>query len=337
VSRVVGVDTVQLTRYHPDGTAEWVGAWGFDLEELASDRRFRTGEHNVATLVLQTGRPARIDDSDLITGPIGPVARRLGMRAAAGGPIVVDGRLWGAMVAGSRRPGPMPADIEQRLAGFTELVATAISNAQARAELAASRARLVAAADETRRRIERNLHDGTQQRIVTLALKVRGVRDAVSPALPALGAELAEVEEDLSALLEEVREIGRGLHPAILSHGGLGPALEVLAGHSALPVELDVRAPQSLPEPVEVAAYYVVAEALANAVKYASASVARVDIEEDAGALRLRIEDDGVGGADPAGGSGLIGLSDRVESLGGTISVTSPHGEGTTVVVELPL
>lgn len=208
----------------------------------------------------------------------------------------------------------------------------------ARDELAASRARIVTAAYEARRRIERDLHDGTQQRLVTLALKLRGIRDSVPPEQAELKAELSQVEDELAVVLDEVREIARGIHPAILSEGGLVPALKSLARRSALPVEMrvDAGARRRLSEPVEVAAYYVVSEALANATKHAQASVAQVTLEARDGTLRLSVRDDGVGGADPARGSGLVGLGDRVEALGGTMAVTSRPGEGTQVVLELP-
>ncbi len=205
------------------------------------------------------------------------------------------------------------------------------------AELAASRARIVATADETRRRIERDLHDGIQQRLVTLALELQPVRDAVPPERQELLAQLSAVEDGLRVVLDELREISHGVHPAILSEGGLGPALKSLARRSALPVKLDVGTVDRLPEPVEVAAYYVVSEALANATKHAHASVVDVDLRLRNGALHLSICDDGVGGADPAQGSGILGLTDRVEALGGTIAVTSPPGEGTSMVVELPI
>ncbi len=206
-----------------------------------------------------------------------------------------------------------------------------------RAELAASRMRVVAAADEARRRIERNLHDGAQQHLVTLAFELRGVRAAVPPELPGVAAELSRIEEGLASLLEELREISRGLHPTVLSKSGLGPALKSVVRRQPLSVELDLRVPERLPEPVEVAAYYVVSEALTNTAKHAEASLAHVEVEADDGVLRLRIHDDGRGGADPARGSGIVGLRDRVETLGGTMALTSPPGAGTSILVELPV
>jgi signal transduction histidine kinase len=220
--------------------------------------------------------------------------------------------------------------------GFGELVAAAISNAVGREQLAAVRARIVAASDETRRRIERNLHDGLQQRLVTLALELQTVKDA-APTRQVLLAELSRIQDELGSTLDDVREISRGIHPAILSEGGLGPALRTLARRAAIVVELDMDTVGRLPEPIEVAAYYVVSEMLTNVTKHAKASVVHVDVEAVDGALRVSVRDDGVGGADPARGSGLVGLKDRVEALGGRISVRSPSGEGTVVDVELPL
>jgi signal transduction histidine kinase len=241
------------------------------------------------------------------------------------------------MTANADREQPLPTDTEARLTDFTELLATAIANAQSRGELAASRARIVAAADETRRRIERNLHDGAQQRLVSLGLELRAAQAAVPPELSELGLELSRVADGLSSTQEELREIARGIHPAMLAEGGLGPALKTVARRSRVPVELDVRADRRLPHAVEVAAYYVVSETLANADKHACASVVRVEAEAAGGILRLDVSDDGVGGADSSRGSGLAGLKDRVEAVGGTLTVRSAVDAGTSVSVELPL
>jgi signal transduction histidine kinase len=206
-----------------------------------------------------------------------------------------------------------------------------------RAELAASRARIVTAADQTRRRIERDLHDGVQQRLVSLTLAQRGAEAMVPPELPELQAQLSGVADGLAGALEELQEISRGIHPAILARGGLAAALKILARRSAVPVELEVRAGTRLPEPVEVAAYYIVSEALTNTAKHAHASAVHVAVEARDGVLALSIRDDGRGGADPARGSGLIGLTDRVDALGGTIEVASPVGAGTTLLIRLPI
>jgi signal transduction histidine kinase len=222
------------------------------------------------------------------------------------------------------------------LAAFTGLVATAIGSVEARAELAACRARTVGAADETRLRIERDLHDGAQQRLVSLALQLRAAQDTVPPELSGLRAELGRVAAGLAGALEELREYARGIHPAILSVGGLAPALKTLARRSPIPVTLDVRLPGRLPERVEVTAYYVVSEALANAARHARASFVRVGAGAVGDVIWVVVRDDGGGGADPARGSGLVGLQDRVEAIGGTLSVRSRPGEGTTPLAELP-
>jgi signal transduction histidine kinase len=208
---------------------------------------------------------------------------------------------------------------------------------RSREELAASRARIVAAGDQARRRIERDLHDGTQQRLVSLVLELRAAEAALPPGRPELQAQLARIADGLAGALEELRELSRGIHPAILSEGGLGPALKALARRSPIPVELEVETPARLPEPVEVAAYYVVSEALANAAKHAQASATWVEARTSDGSLHLSVRDDGVGGATSGGGSGLVGLADRVEALGGTIRLDSPAGQGTVLQIDLPI
>jgi signal transduction histidine kinase len=231
---------------------------------------------------------------------------------------------------------PLPLDTDERLEKFTELLATAIANADSKSELAASRRRIVAASDEARRRIERDLHDGTQQRLVTLLLRLAAVRKA-APAGEVLTAALSRVETELASALDELREMSRGIHPSILSKGGLGPALRVLARRSTIPVALEVTTKERLAEPIEAAVYFVASEALANATKHAQASQIDVSLAPCDGVLVLSIRDDGVGGADSAQGSGLVGLHDRVEALGGTIRIESPPGAGTLLVVTLPL
>jgi signal transduction histidine kinase len=338
VGRLLAADLTVLARYEADDTVTVVGSWSRLGDAFAVGTRTPLGGHNTTTLVFQTGRPARIDhfaadDASAVTA----IARSFGVGSAVGAPITVEGRLWGAMqVAWSREAG-LPADTEERLAAFTELVATAIANAEAREELTASRARIAATADQTRRRIERDLHDGAQQRLVSLALQLRAAQAAVPPELDELGAELDRAAAGLDGALEELRELARGIHPAILAEGGLAPALKTLARRSAVPVELHLGTPARLPERVEVAVYYVVAEALTNAAKHAGASVVRVDVDVDDGPVRLAIRDDGVGGADPARGSGLVGLKDRVEATGGTLCVDSRPGQGTSLLVELPI
>jgi signal transduction histidine kinase len=291
------------------------------------------GDGALAT-VYRTCRPARVYDYEGLSGPLVDQARALGVVASAAAPVMVASGVWGVVSVATVDSDRLPRDTEDLLESFAELVTAAIANSEARAELAASRARVVATSDETRRRIERNLHDATQQRLVTLALELRAAREGPPDRLDSA---LEQVEHGIREVLEEVREIARGLHPAILSEGGLGPALKSLARRSGLPVDLDLEVDGRLPEPVEVAAYYVVSEALTNAAKHAGASGASVGLERRNGTLRVSIRDDGVGGADPSRGSGLVGLSDRVAALGGHVEVASPRGSGTSILVEIPV
>jgi signal transduction histidine kinase len=262
--------------------------------------------------------------------------RDWGARSAVASPIIVEGRCWGGISVASLRE-PFPPATEERLVEFTEIVATAIANAESRAQLVASRARVVAAGDDMRRRLERDLHDGAQQRLVSLALELRAARDTVPQELPALRTSLGQAGEDLTDALDELREISRGLHPAILAEGGLGPALRTLARRAPIQVELQLETESRYAAPVEVATYYVVSEALTNTIKHGGASHAQVSLEERANKLLLRVGDDGVGGAESRDGSGLVGLRDRIEALDGSIKVVSPIGHGTSIEVSLPI
>jgi signal transduction histidine kinase len=241
------------------------------------------------------------------------------------------------MAVGTREAEPLPADLEDRLAKFTQLLATAIGNAEGRTELDASRARIVATADATRRRIERDLHDGAQQQLVWLALALRAAQATVPEGLEEHRSELGRVVDGIMAALDGLREIALGIHPAGLSEDGLTPALRRLVARSPLRVNLDVRGDGRFPERVEVTAYYIVSESLTNAAKYADTPVAHVAVATEGGALCVEVRDEGRGGADPGRGSGLVGLRDRVEAIGGTMGLTSPAGAGTSLRVELPL
>jgi signal transduction histidine kinase len=337
VGMLVRADAGAVGRYEPDGSMTVVAGWSEQDTSSSVGTRTELEADSVPAMVLRSRGSARLDWREDLSGPVAELMRNHGIRSSVGAPIVVEGRVWGVMIASRHQAEPFPDNTESRILGFTELVATAISNAASREQLAASRARVVATADQTRRQIERDLHDEIQQRLVTLTLHLQALKDSVPSDPPELLAQLSHVDEELRALLSDLREIARGVHPAILSEGGLAHALKALARRSTLPVKLDLGAMGRLRQPVEVAAYYVVSEALANATKHANASVAHVDLEVRDGALRLAIGDDGVGGADPARGAGLLGLTDRVEALGGTIAVTSPPGAGTSMVVELPL
>ena len=321
-----------MVRYEPDETVTTVAASNATDKSVPVGLRRPVVQTSLSWLVRESGRPARIDYAD------DPVALEYGISSSVAAPITVEGRLWGYIAASTTQDRP-PPETEARLAGFTELVATAIANAESRAQLMASRARIVAAADGARRRIERDLHDGAQQRLASLVLRLRTAQADVPPELRELGAELDRAVADGSGALEELQEIARGIHPAILAKGGLGPALKTLARRSAVPVELDVRTTGRLPEPVEIAAYYVASEALTNAAKHADAAAVTVTVEADAddNVLRIAVWDDGVGGADFTRGTGLVGLRDRVEALGGRIVLDSTPGAGTRLRAELPI
>ena len=335
VGRLLLAANVSMGRYEPDDTVTSMASWSADGPVFTPGVRWPIKGTNVAWMVLQTGKPARIDDFSGATDPIGIAVREAGYTSAIGSPIVVEGHLWGAISAASTE-GLMPPESEERLASFTELVATAIANAESSEELAASRRRIVAAWDDARRRIERDLHDGVQQQLVSLGLEL-GTMKVDPPTGDALKEQLAYVTAGVGSVLEALVETARGIHPAILSQGGLAAALRALARRSAVPVELHAQIEAPLPDDVEVAAYFVAAETLTNAAKHAHASVVHTELKSDEGILTLTVRDDGVGGADPSGGSGLVGLQDRVEALGGTITIDSSAGSGTNVVVTLPL
>jgi signal transduction histidine kinase len=300
--------------------------------------RYRPDADGLDATVVRTGRTAGVDGHQRDTSsPTAAKMREMGIRSAVAAPIVVADQTWGVVIVVWTQQETLTTEVQRRMAEFTELVGTAVSTAESRAELSASRARIVAAADQTRRRIERDLHDGTQQRLLSLALALRAAEAKVPPELDGLREELSQTASGLTGAVDDLREVSRGIHPAILSHGGLGSALKTLARRAAVPVELDVNVPGRLPDQVEVAAYYVVTEALANVAKHAHASVVHVELDADDSGIDLAVRDDGVGGVDPERGSGLIGLRDRVEALGGTIEITGRPGSGTSIVVRIPL
>jgi PAS domain S-box-containing protein len=312
---------------------------GIKRAPVVGERHSLSDGDNIATRVCHTGRPARLEGVEFQDAP-GLVAgrlRKMGLRSTVGVPIIVDERVWGMAALGWLRSEPLPADTEARMSDFADLVATAIANAATRAELIASRARIVAAADEGRRRVERDLHDGAQQRLVALGLQLRLAEASVAPDLQALGKQLGDIASGLTAVMADLQEISRGIHPAILSKGGIGPALKTLARRSAVPVTLELAIDRHLPDSVEVGAYYVVSEALANAAKHSRASHVAVLGQAKDDVLSLSIRDDGIGGADFSRGSGLIGLRDRVEALGGRLRMVSPTGSGTSLDATFPL
>ena len=333
VARLLPADLGNVCRYESDDTITFVAS---AAERFPVGSRWPIrGQRNLAPLVLETGRPARIDDYGEATGPLAEGIRERGIRSAVGTPIIVEGRLWGLITAGTTQEQPLPPDTEARLASFTELVATAIANAEARSEVAASRARVVAAADEERRRVVRDLHDGAQQRlvhtIVTLKLAC-GALEQDQEAVPALVHEALGNAERANV---ELRELAHGILPVALTRGGLRAGVDALASRAPVPVEIDVSVGR-LPTAVEATAYFTVAEALTNVAKHARASRAEVMARIEDGTLAVAVRDDGVGGARPEG-SGLVGLADRLAALGGRLRVDSPPGGGTFVGAAIPL
>src|SRR6476659_5685884 len=335
VAEVMHLPVAAVQRYEDDDTTTVTAAWSDRPHPFQPGTRWPYHASGLGGRVRQTGHTGRVKDYSNRRGAFAAQARELGLQSVAGAPIIVDGTVWGLVTIAST-DGPLPDQTEDRLAEFTELVGTAIANAQSRTELSASRARIVAAADETRRRIERDLHDGIQQRLVSLALKAQMIEMMTPRPAGHIQGELSRLAHALGTALDELREISHGIHPALLSESGLGPALEALARRSAVPVELDLNLGPRLDKHVEAAGYYIASEAITNAAKHAQASVIDVCVDAHDGALTLSVSDDGVGGADPSRGSGIIGLRDRVEALGGTILVLSPSGQGTTLHVQLP-
>ncbi|WP_162464856.1 MULTISPECIES: GAF domain-containing protein [unclassified Mycolicibacterium] len=338
IVRCLDVDTSGVWRYASDnGITLLAGHSRAGTQYLPEGEHLTTEGDNLGAMVLSSGRATRHHSIENATGMAISRIRQLGVREGVAAPITVEGRIWGLAIAATTRSEPMPPDSEERIGDFADLVATAIANAATRAELIASRARIVTAADNTRRRLERDLHDGAQQRLVSLGLQVRLAETKMPTEFSVVKDQLSEVVGGINGVLTELQEISRGIHPAILSEGGLGPALKTLARRSPVPVVLDVAIERRLLESTEVGAYYVVAEALTNVAKHAGASTVDVGARIRDDKLCLLIRDDGIGGADPAKGSGLIGLIDRVEALGGRMRIDSPLAVGTTLHINIPL
>jgi signal transduction histidine kinase len=333
VAHVLDVSIVTLDRYERDATTTVLATHGPTAFEVGS--RWPLDGVSVAANVLETGRPARIDDYTELHGAIAAVIRRRPRVGVAGVPIVVDGTVWGVICAAATERELLPADIEARLRDFTELVATAVANATTRAELIASRARIVAARDEAQRRVERELHDGALQRLIALDLDLQVLQAAVPSGSDAC-AGLERTRRDLESALHEVREVSRGVHPSLLVRGGLGPALGELARRTPLRVDLSVDAAPRPPESIEIGVYYAIAEAMTNATKHSRATRIVVNVATRGSLVRATIEDDGIGGAQRGAGSGLVGLADRIEALDGRLTLDSPAGHGTTIVLEVP-
>jgi signal transduction histidine kinase len=339
IARVLGGHTTNLVRFEPGGLeALIVGGWrkpgarGFPIGE-----RFPL-EGTASEIVLKTGRATRRERGGADVSPwLAEEMRDLDVQSLIAAPVTLTGRPWGAAVVTLMTPHSFPPGTEERLSAFTRLVSLALANEEARSELAASRARLVSAGDKERRRLERNLHDGAQQRLVSVSVSLRLAQAQLKKGDTSDAVELmSDANEELGVALEELRELARGIHPAVLTERGLGPALATLADRAPLPVEVDGLPVQRFPGQVEAAAYYVVSEALANVAKYADASSVTVKVAREDGRAVVEVADDGVGGANPRRGSGLYGLTDRVEALDGHLRIQSPPGEGTVIRAEIP-
>ena len=337
VARLLGMPGANLMRYDGARTATVVGAWSEDGKpSLPIGSTFDLDGDTVVAKVLRSGKPQRVDRYEDTRGDLAAQMHRSGYRAAVAAPVTVAGTLWGALAAATRSDEPLPADLETRLSDFADLVAQRLANAEAHEQLAASRARIVEVGDAERRRLERNLHDGAQQRLVSLALDLRMVDVLLEKDPPAARERLTAAQEQLTSGLAELRELARGIHPAILTERGLGPALEGLVARAPVPVEITDLPEERLAPPVEAAAYYVVAEAITNVAKYAQASNVSVSVRRSNGHATVVVTDDGVGGADPGLGTGLRGLADRLEALHGHLEVDSPAARGTRISAEIP-
>jgi signal transduction histidine kinase len=332
LGELLGVDAAHLGRYGEDGITIGVGSWSRTGDALPAQASVE-GD-NVTARVLQTRCPARVVYA-AATGELAGALRDLGFRSSVGAPIVVDGRLWGVLVASSKDDRPLPPDTEARIEEFTGLVATAISNVQARGELAASRARVVAAADDERRRVVRDLHDGAQQRLVHTVITLKLARDALDRADAEATTLIGQALDEAKLAHEELRELAHGILPTVLTRGGLRAGVDALAGRVPLPVDVDVPVGR-LPPTIEATAYFVVAEALTNVAKHARAHRAAVAAVVEDSKLRITVRDDGVGGA-RRDGTGLLGLADRLAALDGRLSLEAPAEGGTVVVATIPL
>ena len=338
IGLLFGADLASLVRY--DGKQVEIVA-GYSRSPAAAVPTGLVLDVDRATATkkaLHTGRPARADNAELTAPGAAPLLGNLGIQSAVAAPIQVAGGIWGAVTAARTSAASFAEGAELRLGDFAELVAQAIANAQARRELAASSARIVAAGDAERRRIERNLHDGAQQRLVTLALSLRLARARLAHH-PEASDVLERASEEVALTLDELQALARGIHPVVLTDHGLLPALGALADRTPLPVTV-VAQPTMLPrlgEAVETTAYYVVAEGLTNVAKYARATSARVSVTVAPDTVCVEVTDDGIGGADVGGGSGLRGLVDRVEALQGTLRIESRPGAGTRVSATIPI
>jgi signal transduction histidine kinase len=337
LGELLDVKSTDMIRYEDECFATVVGTWtGDDTPSFPVGERIPVEGESVTAKLYRSGRPERVNDYDDVEGELAARLREFGIHSVVGAPIRVAGRLWGAVMVTSEVAHAFPEGTEARVSSFAELVTAALANVDAREQLAASRARIVEAADAARRRIERDLHDGAQQRLVSLALSLRRLESSLEPDCAAT-VELAAARAELDAALEELRELARGIHPSILTDRGLEAAIAAVAGRSTVPVELELDSCGKLPLSVQTTAYFIVAEALTNASKHANSGRVEVQVAIGDGHAMVEVRDDGSGGARAARGSGLSGLADRVSALGGTLEIDSPVGAGTTIRARIPV
>ena len=337
VGRLLAAQTANMVRYRHDGTADVIGQWNEPgMPSMPLGARIELDGETLTPKICRSAQPERVDDYSPLTGRLAERLQQLGIASGVGAPIIFDGELWGSVVVSSVRVNAFAPGAEHRIAAFTELVAQALANAEAREQLAASRARVVAAGDAERRRLERNLHDGAQQRLVSVAIDLRVISATLAKDPERAAEQLSAAQEQLAQGLDDLRELARGIHPAVLTDRGLGPALESLAIRAPVPVEITELPEERLAGPVEAAAYYVVAESITNVAKYAQASHATVSVRRSNGRATVTVADDGIGGADPSRGSGLRGLADRLEALDGRLDVVSSAATGTRISAEIP-
>jgi signal transduction histidine kinase len=334
VRGLFAADSVAIARFEDDGVVVLVAA-DPSTADVPVGVPLPRGEGTSIATVLTTARPVRTDAYAHPSGPLADVIDRLGLRSSVGCPILVDDRLWGALAAGSRGE-PLGPETESRLTNFTELVATAIANTEGRSALAASRARVVAAADDTRRRIERDLHDGAQQRLVHTIITLKWAQRALETGREDADDMVREALTQAEQTLVELRELAHGILPSVLTRNGLQAGVDTIVSRTPLRVTAEVT-DQRLAPTLEATAFFVISEALTNVVKHSGTDHAEVKVVVDDGTLRIEVRDAGAGGAHFAGGTGLIGLQDRVAALDGRLHVTSPAAGGTVVVALLPV
>ena len=334
--RLLGAQTTNLMRVERPDQAVIVAGWSEGAAHVPVGSTGLLDGRGLVGQILNTGRPSRVEDFEQVGGAVAGAMRDLGLRSGVAGPVVVGGRIWGALVACSAREVPLPAGTEDRIAAFAQLVSLAIENTESREELAASRMRIVKAADEARRRIERDLHDGAQQRLLATAMTLTVLQMQLAEQADGAPALLQSARQELDRGLAELRDLARGLHPTVLTDRGLETAVRSLIQRAPVPVDLRAALPERMDATIEAAAYFVVSEALTNVARYAQADSVTIELEPTGGNLVVTIADDGVGGADAGHGSGLRGLFDRVHAVGGRLEVKSPSGGGTRLRAELP-